>query len=196
MRPNVDFRPKVPVNPAGMRMEPPPSPAVPRGRMPPATAAAVVPGVARRAVEAGVGVVDAAELAGRGLGREDGTGTGQTRDHRRAARGHPVGEDERRLGVGPSLDDVELLHPDRDATEGKGDVGPGGDGTGVVGGDMAEGVELRPFDSGQCMLQCLGRGDLTLSEGVDEGTGVALPRLVGHWRRLRHRVPRRGGASA
>jgi len=122
MRPKVDFKPKVPVKPAGMRMDPPPSPAVPRGRMPPETARPCLlrtlrgcvrdSTVARRAVEAGVCVVDATELTGRGLGREHGTGRRQSVHHRRAAGRHPVGEDQRCLGIGPSFDDVELLHPD------------------------------------------------------------------------------------
>ncbi len=43
MRPAVDLRPNSPVKPAGMRMEPPPSLAVPRVTRPPATAAAVPP---------------------------------------------------------------------------------------------------------------------------------------------------------
>ena len=43
MRPNVDFRPKRPVKPAGMRMEPPPSPPVQSGSSPPETEAAEPP---------------------------------------------------------------------------------------------------------------------------------------------------------
>ena len=43
MRPNVDFNPNSPVNPAGIRMEPPPSPPVQMGKMPPATDAAEPP---------------------------------------------------------------------------------------------------------------------------------------------------------
>ena len=37
--------------------------------------------------------------------------------------GHPVGEDQRGLGVGPAVDRLELLHPDGHAAEGQGDVG-------------------------------------------------------------------------
>ncbi|CAB4900347.1 unannotated protein [freshwater metagenome] len=43
MRPNVAFSPNSPVNPAGIRMEPPPSPPVARVISPPDTAAAVPP---------------------------------------------------------------------------------------------------------------------------------------------------------
>ncbi|CAB4570977.1 unannotated protein [freshwater metagenome] len=43
MRPNVAFRPTKPVNPAGIRMDPPPSPAVANVTRPPATAAALPP---------------------------------------------------------------------------------------------------------------------------------------------------------
>ena len=43
MRPYVDFNPTRPVKPAGMRMEPPPSPPVPSVNNPPATAAALPP---------------------------------------------------------------------------------------------------------------------------------------------------------
>ena len=43
IRPAVALRPKSPVKPAGMRMEPPPSLAVPSVTRPPATAAAVPP---------------------------------------------------------------------------------------------------------------------------------------------------------
>ena len=43
IRPNVDLRPKRPVKPAGIRMEPPPSPPVQIGRSPPATDAAEPP---------------------------------------------------------------------------------------------------------------------------------------------------------
>ena len=43
MRPKVALRPKSPVNPAGMRMEPPPSPPVLMGNSPPATEAAEPP---------------------------------------------------------------------------------------------------------------------------------------------------------
>src|SRR5437763_15179857 len=39
IRPAVPFMPTRPQNPAGMRIEPPPSPPVARGRSPPATAA-------------------------------------------------------------------------------------------------------------------------------------------------------------
>ncbi len=43
MRPKVDLRPNRPQNPAGMRIEPPPSLALARGTRPPATAAAEPP---------------------------------------------------------------------------------------------------------------------------------------------------------
>ncbi len=43
MRPKVDLSPNRPVKPAGMRIEPPPSPPVAMGRRPPATAAAEPP---------------------------------------------------------------------------------------------------------------------------------------------------------
>ena len=43
IRPNVDFRPNSPVKPAGIRMEPPPSPPVHRGSSPPETDAAEPP---------------------------------------------------------------------------------------------------------------------------------------------------------
>ena len=43
MRPNVDFRPNKPVKPAGIRMEPPPSPPVQSGSSPPETEAAEPP---------------------------------------------------------------------------------------------------------------------------------------------------------
>ena len=43
MRPNVDLSPNRPVKPAGIRMEPPPSPPVQMGSRPPATDAAEPP---------------------------------------------------------------------------------------------------------------------------------------------------------
>ena len=43
MRPKVDLSPNMPVKPAGMRMDPPPSPPVAMGSSPPATAEAVPP---------------------------------------------------------------------------------------------------------------------------------------------------------
>ncbi len=43
MRPKFDFKPNMPVKPAGMRIDPPPSPPEAMGRSPPATAAAVPP---------------------------------------------------------------------------------------------------------------------------------------------------------
>jgi hypothetical protein len=75
-------------------------------------------------------------------------------------------------------------------------VSAGGGGAGLGGGDVTEGVELGTFDGGERELQRLGRGDLTLSEGVDEGAGVARPGLVGHFRRLRHRDEHPTAASA
>ena len=43
IRPKVDFNPTRPVNPAGIRIEPPPSPPVPSAKSPPATPAAPPP---------------------------------------------------------------------------------------------------------------------------------------------------------
>ena len=43
MRPYVDFKPTRPLKPAGIRIEPPPSPPVPNAKRPPATPAAPPP---------------------------------------------------------------------------------------------------------------------------------------------------------
>ena len=124
MRPNVAFSPKVPVKPAGIRMEPAAVAAGADGEDAaghrrrrasgrPAGGALEVVGVRRRAVQARVGAVDAAELGGRGLPDEHRTGLPQPRRHRPVVGRDAVLEDERRLGQGPALHGVELLDAHR-----------------------------------------------------------------------------------
>ena len=78
-----------------------------------------VPGVAGGAVQLGAGAVDAAELRGGGLAGQDGAGGPEPGDLGRVVGGHPVGEDQRGLGVGPPPDGLELLDP-RSGTPPKG----------------------------------------------------------------------------
>ena len=89
----------------------------------PARRALEVPGVAGGAVQAGVGDVDAAELAGRRLAGQDRAGAAKSAHLRRGVGGDPVGVDERRFGERPTLDRLELLDPDGHATEGERHVG-------------------------------------------------------------------------
>ena len=191
MRPKVDLSPNRPVKPAGMRMEPPPSPPLAMGRRPPATAAADppedppgvrsgIPRVAGGPVELGRGAVDAAELGGRGLAGQDRPGGPEPGHLGGVVVGDPVLEDQRGLGVGPPVDRLELLHPDGDPAEGEGDVGRCGRGPGRVGIEVAEGVEPRGLDGGQRCLEGLGGADGPGPEGVDERAGVSEPGLIGH----------------
>ena len=127
--------PNSPLKPAGMRIEPPPSPPDAIGTSPPATAAAEppdeppggagrVPRVAGDAVQRGDADVEAAELAMPWSGRRGRRPPARSRvTMRRVAIGDAVREHERRLGVGPALDRVELLHADRHAAEREVDVG-------------------------------------------------------------------------
>ncbi len=169
----------MPVNPAGMRMDPPPSDPVAMGSSPPATAAAVPPDEPPGVCSSpqGLRVVPcrrvcvqftppnslAVVCAG-----QDGTGGAQPVHHLARLVGDAVGEDQRGLGEGPSLHRLELLHTDGYAPEGERDVGALRAGAGPVVVQMREGVQLRPLDGGVGELQGLGRGDGPLPVGLDE----------------------------
>ena len=78
-----------------------------------------VVGVRGRAVQAGVGAVDAAELRRRRLPGQHGPGRTKARRHGPVVVRHPVLEDQGCLGLGPPLDRVELLDADGHAAEGQ-----------------------------------------------------------------------------
>ena len=114
IRPNVLFRPTSPQKPAGIRIDPPPSPPVASVTMPPATAAAraarrsagrvpVLPRVVRRAVQNGPRDVDAAELRRRGLADQHGAAAvADAFDVEARVVGDAVLERDRRVGERPA----------------------------------------------------------------------------------------------
>ncbi len=64
------------------------------------------------------------------------------RRHRRVVvAGDPVPEDDRRLGVRPPVNLLELLDPEGHATEGQRDVGPARGGAGMLEVGVGEGIE-------------------------------------------------------
>ncbi len=89
-------------------------------------------------------------------------------------------EHQRRLGLGPALDRVELLHPDRDATERQRDVGAGCRFPGLFLVDEAHRVQFRVRYGRQRSLERLGGRDGARPVGVDEGAGVSHPWFCRH----------------
>ena len=153
------------------------------GRRPPrgaARGALGIPRVAGGAVQLGAGAVDPAELRGGGLAGQHGAGGPQPGHLGGVQLRHPVGEDQRGLGVGPARHLLELLYPHGHATEGEGDVGRGRRGPGGVGVEVAEGVEPRGLDGGQRGIQGLGGREGPGPEGVDQRAGIVEPGLIGH----------------
>ena len=149
IRPNVPFIPSRPVYPAGMRIEPPPSPPVARldeaarhrGRGPgrrPADGAPEAPRVVRDAVDLRDAHVEAAELArGRRAHRHRAAALEQPLDRVRRAVGDAVREDERALAERPALHRVELLDPGGHAAERLGHVGGRGGAVGPLAVEVA-----------------------------------------------------------
>ena len=94
--------------------------------------------------------------------------------------GDALGERDRRLGVGPSLDMVELLHAHRDPAERSLDVGrPRGIPRGLAVLE-AHRIQLALVDRCECGVELLEWRALARTECLDEPDGVALPRVVGH----------------
>ena len=139
-----------------------------------------VPRVAGGPVELGVGAVDAAELGGGGLPGQDGPGRPEAERLGGVVVGDAVLEHQRGLGVGPSLDGLELLDAHGHAAEGEGDVGRGGRGPGRLGVHVAEGVEVGGVDGGQRGVECFRGADGPGAEGIHERAGVLEPGLIGH----------------
>ena len=135
MRPAVPFMPTRPLNPAGMRIEPPPSPPRGDGDQPaghrradppdePPGGAAVLPRVVRDAVDLVDAHVEPAELAG--VAQADGHGAGVEHPldvESTCGRPRSPSKTSEQCVVGPALDLGQRLHAERDAAEGQGDVG-------------------------------------------------------------------------
>jgi hypothetical protein len=94
--------------------------------------------------------------------------------------GHPVGEHQRLLGVGPPRHRLQRLDAHRHATEGQRGVGLGGRGASPLGVDEDERAEVARLDGRQGGLQLLERRALLRPEGFDERAGVSQPRCIGH----------------
>ena len=191
MRPKVDLRPNSPVKPAGMRMEPPPSPPLAMGSKAAGhrggRAPEEPPGVRSRFHGLPVvpcslvlvqlmppnseAVVCPASTAPAARSRIDLGGV---------VVGDPVLEDQRRLGVRPALHRLELLDAHGHPAEGQRDVGRGRRGPGGLGVQVAERIQVRGLDGGQGCVERLGGTEGPGPEGVDQGAGVFEPGLVGH----------------
>ena len=126
------------------------------------------PGVAGDSVELRRGAVEAAELAGRREADEVGTGCLEAGDHRAIAGGGAVGEQQRRIRVGPSLDLVELLDAYGHATQRKRHVGGLCAFEGTLGVDEREGVEVAGFDRRQSRPDLVDGRPLAAPEGLDQ----------------------------
>ena len=192
MRPNVPFMPEQPgvagrdadraaaVAAGGEGHEP----AGDRGRRPArraADGAAVPPRVVRDAVELGDAHVEAAELAG-----------GRLPDRHRAAAaraaarrwcdvcvGDAVAEHERRLGVRPARDRLELLDARRARRRTAATRRPRGRGRGARSAStMGEGVEVASASIAASVASSSSTGERSpRPEGVDERAGVTRPRF-------------------
>ena len=118
-----------------------------------------VPRIPRRTVKLRGSAVDAAELASGRLRDQECSCSSQPGDRCLIVLCHPVGEDLGCLGVGPTADILELLHPEWDSTEGKRHIGRLGlEARGLEIG-MAEGVERRMSDRIDAGVECLERRD-------------------------------------
>ena len=73
-------------------------------------------------------------------------------------RGDRIAIDDAGMGVGPSLDLVELLHADRHAAERQRHVGRRGCGLGLLSVEVGERIQVAPFDRVTARRQLLGRG--------------------------------------
>src|SRR5262249_19064663 len=115
IRPYVHFSPNKPVNPAGMRNDPPPSPPVPTVTSPPATPrrpptrppagrTCQIPGVTGHAVEVRAREVHAAELTRRRQTDQHRARVAQPSNERGVVRRHLVLQRHARLGVRPAGD--------------------------------------------------------------------------------------------
>ena len=132
----------------------------------------------RGAVEDGAGEVDAAEFAGgRETERDGAAGVAQALDVGECEAGDLVAEREARLGEGPAGDGVEFFHREWYAAEGLRDVGISRGFAGPLGVEERERVEIAGLDGGESGVQLLEGTAFAGSEGVDEGDGIAGPRL-------------------
>jgi hypothetical protein len=129
----------------------------------------VLPGVVGDAVELGDADVEPTELRRRRQTDRHGTAV-LDEASRGLARvvGDPVGEDQGRTGVGPTLHLVELLHADRDAAEGLRDVGRAGGLQGPFRVEERERVEVARLDGGQRRLEFLHRGPFAGAERLHQ----------------------------
>ena len=150
MRPNVALSPTRPQKPAGMRIEPPPSPPVASVRIPPATAAAshrtnrqaCGPAATgwRSCRAGGARDIDAAELGGVVCPASTAL-VADALDHRRRGRGDLIGERHRGMGVRPPATSSSSLTPIRTPPKGKGHIGDTGRDGRPFAVDVAEGVQ-------------------------------------------------------
>jgi hypothetical protein len=146
-----------------------------------ADGAAVPPRVVRDAVDLGNADVEAAELARRRLAdRHDATPLAQPLDDVRRERADAVLERQRRFGVRPAFDGLELLDPGRHTAERQRHIGRCRGGAGPIDVDVTERVQLRRADRGERRLQLFDRTALAAAERVDERARIALPRGICH----------------
>ena len=185
--------PTSPQNPAGIRIEPPPSLPLARLTRPPATAVALPPDeppadldgsprVAGHTVKATDADIQAPELARRGLADEHGAGPAQAGHVGAVVIRHPALEDERSVRRRPALDPVQLLDPHGQPAEGQRGVRPPGRIHSPVTVNMGKGVEPAGPDRRQGRLQLLNRAALPGPKGVHERARVTAPRgTSAHW---------------